>query len=110
MKDGEQSVFAAIADPTRRLIIDRLSTQGTMTATEFARELPISRQAVSKHLKILEEAELITKRPEGREQQVSLTPQPLAETVYWVTAVTEQWQKRLQALYDYLAAEGENPR
>lgn len=101
----EQRIFAALGDPTRRLLIEKLSFEGPMTATEFAQGLPMTRQAVSKHLKILEAAELVTARQEGRERRYSLTPQPLAETVYWITAVTEQWQKRLRALYDYLASE-----
>jgi DNA-binding transcriptional ArsR family regulator len=103
--DLEQRVFAALADPMRRLLIEKLSAEGTKTATEFARELPITRQGVSKHLKILKEAELVTQRQEGRERHYSLAPHPLAKTVSWVTAVTEQWNKRLLALYDYLAAE-----
>jgi DNA-binding transcriptional ArsR family regulator len=103
--DLEQRVFAALADPMRRLLIEKLSTEGTKTATDFARELPITRQGVSKHLKILEEAELVTKRQEGRERYYSLAPHPLTKTVSWVTAVTERWNKRLLALYDYLAAE-----
>ena len=103
--DLEQRVFAALADPMRRLLIEKLSTEGTKTATEFARELPITRQGVSKHLKILEEAELVSKRQEGRERHYSLAPHPLARTVSWVTAVTEQWNQRLLALYDYLATE-----
>jgi len=105
--DRKQRVFAALADPTRRLLIERLSAGEVITPTELAQGLPISRQGVSKHLKILEEAALVSVRQEGRERQYSLTPQPLAEAVFWVAAVTEQWNKRLQALYDYLArAEG----
>jgi DNA-binding transcriptional ArsR family regulator len=103
--DLEQRVFAALADPTRRWLIETLSTEGSKTATEFAREMPITRQGVSKHLKILQEANLVATRQEGRERRYSLTPEPLEETASWVAAVTEQWNKRLQALYDYLAAE-----
>jgi DNA-binding transcriptional ArsR family regulator len=53
--DLQQRVFAALADPTRRRLIEELSTRDLTTPTEFARDLPITRQAVSKHLKILEE-------------------------------------------------------
>jgi DNA-binding transcriptional ArsR family regulator len=107
-KDLEQRVFAALADPTRRLLVEILSAEGAKTSTEFAQELPITRQGVSKHLKILAEADLVSVRQEGRERRYSLTPQPLAQTVSWVEAVTEQWNKRLQALYDYLATEEDN--
>ena len=103
--DLEQRVFAALADPTRRLLIVQLSAGGAKTATEFAQELPITRQGVSKHLKILAEANLVSMQQEGRERRYSLTPQPLAQTVSWVEAVTEQWNERLQALHDYLVAE-----
>jgi len=104
-KDLEHRVFAALADPMRRLLIEQLSAGGTKTATEFAQELPITRQGVSKHLKILAKANLVSMQQEGREKRYSLTPQPLTQTVSWVEAVTEQWNERLQALYDYLVAE-----
>jgi DNA-binding transcriptional ArsR family regulator len=105
--EREQRVFAALADPTRRRLIERLSAVEARTATEFANELPITRQGVSKHLKILEEAGLVAKRQEGRERLYSLTPQPLADTVSWVASVTEAWDRRLAALYDYLTAEAD---
>jgi DNA-binding transcriptional ArsR family regulator len=108
--DLEQRVFVALADPMRRLLIEKLSVSGIKTATEFARELPITRQGVSKHLKILEEAELVSKRQAGRERHYALTPQPLVETLAWVETVTAQWDKRLQALYDYLAVEDDEKR
>ena len=108
MDDIEQRVFIALADPTRRFVIERLSAGGTITATELADELPISRQGISKHLKILEEANLVTTRQKGRERLYTLSPQPLAEAVGWVTAVNERWSSRLKALHDYLAAEEEN--
>lgn len=105
MDDLEQRVFIALADPTRRFVIEKLSAGGTTTATELAEELPISRQAVSKHLKILEEANLVTTRQKGRERLYSLSPQPLSEAVGWVAAVNERWTSRLRALHDYLASE-----
>jgi DNA-binding transcriptional ArsR family regulator len=108
--DLEQRVFAALADPTRRLLIERLSAEGSKTATEFAQELPISRQGVSKHLAILQKADLLAVRQVGRERRYSLMPEPLDRTTSWVEAVTEQWNKRLKALYDYLAAEEEDQR
>ena len=100
-----QHVFAALADPTRRLFIEKLSAEGAKTATELARDVPISRQGVSKHLRILAKAELVTIQQVGREKQYLLTPKPLDETVSWVTAVSQQWDNRLKALFDYLANE-----
>ena len=103
--DLQQRVFAALADPTRRLLIAELSSRELKTPTQLARDLPITRQAVSKHLKILEDANLIAARKAGRERRYTLTPQPLVTTLDWVVAVTEQWDKRLSALRDYLIAE-----
>ena len=96
-----------MSDPTRRLVIEKLSQGGTTTATQLAEGLPISRQGISKHLKILEEAELVTARQQGRERLYSLSPQPLTEAVGWVTAVNERWSKRLRALEAYLASDDE---
>ncbi len=103
MDELEQRVFVALSDPTRRLVIEKLSAGGTTTATELAEGLPISRQGISKHLKILEEANLVTARQRGRERLYSLSPQPLNEAVGWVTAVNDRWSRRLAALEDYLA-------
>lgn len=105
MDDKEQRVFVALADPTRRYVIEKLSNGRTITATELAEELPISRQGISKHLKILEEANLVTTRQQGRERLYSLSPQPLSEATGWVTAVNQRWAGRLQALRDYLVAD-----
>lgn len=101
--DREQAVFLALADPTRRWLLERLAVEGERTATELAQALPMTRQGVAKHLKILAEAELVTVQQVGRDRRYGLTPEPLQETVAWVTAVTAQWDKRLQALYAYLA-------
>lgn len=105
MDTNQQQVFVALADPTRRYVIEKLSKGGTITATELAEELPISRQGVSKHLKILEEANLVTTRQEGRERLYSLSPQPLSEATGWVAAVNQRWAGRLRALHDYLVAD-----
>ncbi|MFZ0546847.1 MAG: metalloregulator ArsR/SmtB family transcription factor [Candidatus Promineifilaceae bacterium] len=105
MDDIKQRVFVALADPTRRYVIEKLSAGAILTATDLADELPISRQGVSKHMKILEEANLVTTRHQGRERLYILSPKPLAEAVDWVTAVNERWASRLKALHDYLAAE-----
>ena len=104
-KETEQAIFLALADPTRRLLIEKLAAKGEKTATELAKELPITRQGITKHLKILETADLVTVHKEGRDRRYRLTPKALEEAVSWVTAVQQQWDKRLQALYDYLASE-----
>jgi DNA-binding transcriptional ArsR family regulator len=108
MTDSQHDVFDAISDSTRRLMIEKLSTEGDKTATEFASELPITRQGVTKHLAILAEAGLVTTRKQGRDRLYSLTPQALQNAVSWVGAVNEAWDKRLGALRDFLLNEADD--
>ena len=97
------SLFSALSDPTRRRIVRTLSEAGSVTATELAAELPISRQAVAKHLAALSEAGLITGRRSGREMRYELTPRPLANAVSWMAEVGAEWDQRLEALRTHLA-------
>jgi DNA-binding transcriptional ArsR family regulator len=91
-------VFAALADPTRRRVIDQLSRKGSASATELAGALPVSRQAVAKHLALLEEAGLVAGERAGRERRFRLTPGPMTDAVSWMTAVGSEWDARLDAL------------
>ena len=100
-------VFAALADPTRAQIIDWLDEGGSGTATEFAARLPISRQAVSRHLKELEEAGLIAGSKQGREMRYELRPRPLRESAEWLEQRAMRWERTLQRLADHLEAEPE---
>jgi DNA-binding transcriptional ArsR family regulator len=103
MTDRQQRVFAALADPTRRQIVESLSAGGSTTATELATRLPITRQGVAKHLGILADAGLVETQRQGRETIYTLVPEPLQDTVDWVEAIHATWDKRLSALRDYLA-------
>lgn len=98
----QQSVFLALADPTRRLIIQWLAIEETVTATRLASDLSISRQAISKHLEMLVHAGLLTSRMQGRERQYQLRPEPLQEVVSWIAQIEAQWDGKLQALHRYL--------
>ena len=98
-----QTVFTALADPTRRDLIERLVDEGAQTATELATKLPITRQGITKHLGILAEAGLVTIHQQGRDKRYVLTPEPLANTVTWVMAVQAKWDERLEALRTFLA-------
>ena len=98
MTDRSAEVFAALADPTRRRVIDHLSRKGPASATELAGTLPVSRQAVAKHLALLEEAGLVAGERAGRERRFRLTPGPLAEVVSWMASVGSEWDERLDAL------------
>ena len=100
--DSKQRVFVALADPTRRLLIETLSAAGDKTATQLANELPITRQGVAKHLRILADADLVTVRKVGRDRYYTLQPDHLNEAVTWVDRVRAQWSRRLSALSDYL--------
>lgn len=92
------AVFAALADPTRRGLIERLSAQPGATATGLAAELPISRQAVAKHLGLLRSARLVSARKIGRETLYSLDAKPLDDAARWIAAVGSEWDERLAAL------------
>ena len=94
-------VFAALADPTRRHLLEALATHEA-SATELAAGLPVTRQAVSKHLATLEAAGLVSSERRGRETHYRLTPQPLTEAIGWIAHVGAQWDDRLESLDTYL--------
>jgi DNA-binding transcriptional ArsR family regulator len=103
MKEGDVNrVFFALADPTRREVIRRLSEGGPVTVSDLARELPVTRQAVAKHLAALDEAGLISAEQEGRRKRYRLTPGPLADAVGWMADVGAEWDERLLALRRHL--------
>jgi DNA-binding transcriptional ArsR family regulator len=92
------AVFDALADPTRRRVVETLARDGTVTASGLASQLPITRQAVAKHLSALREAELVTASRVGRETRYELRPQPLDEAAHWIQMVSAEWDDRLEAL------------
>ena len=96
------AVFAALADPTRRQVVQSLSAGSTVTASRLALELPMTRQAVAKHLAALDHAGLVAAERRGRETHYRLTPAPLTEAASWMTAVGAQWDDRLAALRTHL--------
>lgn len=96
-------VFGALADPTRRHLIELLAAEPGATATGLAATLPISRQAVAKHLKLLHEAGLVSSRRSGREALFELDTEPLGEAVAWIGAVGGEWDRGLEGLRRLLA-------
>jgi DNA-binding transcriptional ArsR family regulator len=92
------AVFAALADATRRSILAAVSERGPVTATALAAELPISRQAVAKHLALLREAGLVRADREGRETRFTARPEPLHDVAAWATATGRRWDDRLDKL------------
>lgn len=95
-------VFSALADPNRRYLLEALAERETATATELAADLPVSRQAVAKHLGALSTAGLVTASRLGRETRYRLTPGPLAEAMSWMERVGAQWDARLAALRSHV--------
>jgi DNA-binding transcriptional ArsR family regulator len=91
------SVFAAVADPTRRAILRQLGKEPARV-TDIARSFPVSLNAISKHLKVLERARLIEREVEGREHVCRLTPAPLKEASLWLADTRAFWEQRLDAL------------
>ncbi|MGH9278540.1 MAG: ArsR/SmtB family transcription factor [Acidimicrobiales bacterium] len=91
------AVFSALSDPTRRAVLRRLA-DGPASPTELAGDLPVSRQAVSKHLEVLRHAGLVESARAGREHLFQMTPGPMAEAADWMADVGTRWDRRLQAL------------
>jgi DNA-binding transcriptional ArsR family regulator len=92
------AVFDALSDPTRRRVVETLARGGTVTASGLAAQLPITRQAVAKHLTALRGAELVSASRVGRETHYKLRPQPLDEAAHWIQMVSAEWDDRLEAL------------
>ena len=105
MTDQTGRVFGALADPNRRYVLEALAERETATATELAAELPVTRQAVAKHLAALNEAGLVESRREGRETRYELTPAPLGAAMEWMAGVGADWDARLAALRRHLATQ-----
>jgi DNA-binding transcriptional ArsR family regulator len=96
-RQAPDAVFAALADPNRRRLLAAVAATPS-TATELAGGLPITRQAVVKHLSALTEAGLLERQRTGREVRYRVTPQPLTDAVGWMAEVGAQWDDRLAAL------------
>ena len=90
-------VFRALADPTRRAILDRL-TEGEATVGHLAEPFSLSFAAVSKHLGVLERARLVTRQARGRERMCRINPSALKDAVAWLQAHERFWSDRLNAL------------
>jgi DNA-binding transcriptional ArsR family regulator len=95
---GVDEVFSALSDPTRREVLRSLSQRPDLTASRLAGELPITRQAVAKHLATLQRAGLVEAHRDGRETRYVLTPAPLADAMVWMAAVGASWDQRLARL------------
>ncbi|WP_370970815.1 ArsR/SmtB family transcription factor [Amycolatopsis sp. cg9] len=88
-------VLAALADPTRRRVLDLLAAHGPATATTLAAGLPVSRQAVVKHLAVLDAAGLVDSVKAGREVRYAVRSDALDATARWMAALAAEWDRRL---------------
>jgi len=94
-------VFQAIADPTRRSLLDQLR-QGEQPVKQLAEPFEVSLPAISQHLSVLCEAGLVSQRKVGRHRFYRLNPEPLQQVSAWVEYYQQFWQEKLDALGDYL--------
>jgi DNA-binding transcriptional ArsR family regulator len=100
--DTLDSTFAALADPTRRAILARLATSGEATVNELAEPFEMTLPAVSKHLKILERAGLISRGRVAQSRPCRLEAAPLREVADWVGHYRTFWEQSFESLDDYL--------
>jgi DNA-binding transcriptional ArsR family regulator len=98
-----EQVFVALAEPSRRAILSALASGGPATATDLAARLPITRQAIAKHLALLTEAGLVTQEPgERRRVRYRLRSAPMQVAQQFLAAFARDWDGRLDALRDHL--------
>jgi DNA-binding transcriptional ArsR family regulator len=99
--DPLSTTFAALADPTRRAILSRLAL-GETSVAELAKPFDMSAPAVTKHLKVLRRAGLITQTRQAQFRPCRINPKPLREVSEWVGTYRQMWEQRLDRLEDYL--------
>ncbi len=99
-----ETTFQALADPTRRAVLDLLR-QGSQPAGRIAQEFPISRPAISKHLRLLRRAHLVQEKKEGRNRFYQLNPEPLRSVDSWLEQYRVFWQVNLNSLKAFVEAE-----
>jgi DNA-binding transcriptional ArsR family regulator len=99
-----EATFQVLADPTRRAVLDLLR-KGTQPAGQIARAFPVSRPAISKHLRLLRRAHLVQERREGRHRLYQLNPEPLKAVDSWLEQYRVFWQTSLANLKTFVEAE-----
>jgi DNA-binding transcriptional ArsR family regulator len=99
--DALDRTFAALSDPTRRAILARLA-QGDASVSELAAPFAMSLPAISKHLRVLEQAGLVERTKDGRVHRLRLVAQPLHQAASWIAHYQQFWEQQLAALADYL--------
>lgn len=101
-REPADAVFAALADATRRRILQRVADEGPVTATNLSDDLPITRQAIAKHLALLRAAGLVDADRSGRETRFVARPEPLRDLAAWAETTGRRWDRRLTRLRDLI--------
>jgi len=94
--------FAAVAHPLRRELLERLAQRGEMTVGEATRDFPVSKPAISKHLKLLEEAGAIVRVIDGRTHRLRLQQRSLEEAYAWLARQRALWERKLDVVEEFL--------
>ena len=102
LDEGLDRTFAALAHPTRRAILTRLATRGSASVTELAQPFDVSLMAVSKHIKVLADAELVRREKDGRVRRCSFDPRSIAVASDWIETHRRFWTQQLDSLAAYL--------
>lgn len=103
-------MFAALSVPTRRNILNILATSGHLSATEIGRHFSISSPAISQHLKVLLESDLVTVEKHAQQRIYGINPKKLTEVQQWVVKTTNLWEQRLDALDKVLGSSLNNSK
>jgi len=98
-------MFVALADPTRRTILEILASNGELSATDIYEHFPVSPQAVSQHLKVLREAKLVEMEKRAQKHLYRLNPHTLSQFEAWVQQMKQRWEERFSALDQVLESE-----
>jgi DNA-binding transcriptional ArsR family regulator len=102
--------FSALADPTRRHILELLASMGQLSATEISDQFQVTSSAISQHLKVLREANLVLMEKKAQQRLYQINPEVMFELETWAKQLTQRWGERFEALDELLQAEKENLR
>lgn len=101
--------FSALADPTRRLILEILARSGQLSATEISDQFQVSPSAISQHLKVLREANLVLMEKRAQQRIYQINRETMVELEAWAKQLAQQWDERFEALDEVLEAEKKKP-
>lgn len=109
-RSAQQQLFYAVAEPTRRNIVELLATSGQLSATEICGNFSVSPQAISQHLRVLREAKFVDVEKRAQQRIYQLNPDTVRELEGWAKELTELWDKRFNTLDKVLAEEKKSSR